>query len=195
MNRRSLRHITRQRLGKNDISGVSAELRAMDDRPAAIVAATLVEDALEDYILKYRMAKLTKAEYEYLFQGNGPLTRFADKIRIAHTVKLIYRSSARQIQIIKDVRNVFAHARIPVYFDTPEIIDYVNRITEVERHRDQVIQEIWKGSNHPLHQIASSVRLHDPRSRYLGSCLYFSYMLWDIPPPDPDDWDEEEDDT
>ena len=90
------------------------------------------------------------------------------------------------------VRNVFAHARFHVDFKTPEIVDYTMKITVIENHLNPDFDAIHKGSTHPLHQIANSVRLHDPRLRYVGSCLYFAFALWELP-TDPDDWDEDED--
>lgn len=192
MKRRSLRHLTKQRVQKRDLQRIATELRSMQDRPAAIVAATLVEDALEDTILS-RMRKLTNAEYGDLFLVDGPLATFSSKIRIASALKLVDKSWTRQIHAIREIRNVFAHARFGVDFATPEIMEHIKHITVIEEHRDSIIAEIWKGTVYPLHQIATSVRLHDPRARYLGSCQYLSFSLWDFR-PDPDDWWDEDDD-
>lgn len=165
----------------------------MEDRPSAIVASTLVEDSIQDLVLT-GMKKLSGPEYGYLFLGNGPLTTFAAKIRIANALKLLSTDWAKQIELIKDIRNVFAHARFNVDFETPEILEHTKKITVIEQHRDPDFEFIFRKSNHPIHQIASSVRLHEPRSRFIGSCLYFASYIWDIP-PNTDDWieDDEED--
>ena len=191
MKRRSLRDIARQRAEKKDLRTLAAELQNMEDRPAAIVAATLVEDAVQDRILG-RMKKLSKSEYGRLFLPDAPLGTFSAKIRVANALKVLYTDWARQIDVIRDIRNVFAHARSHIDFKTPEIVDNTMRITVIEDHRNPDFEFIYKGSTHPLHQIANSVRLLDPRSRYIGSCLYLALALWDLP-ADPDDWDEGED--
>lgn len=191
MARRSLRRLSRQRIDKEDLQRVADEVRSMNDRPAAMVAATLVEDALEDAILS-RMRKLTKAEYRDLFFVDSPLATFSSKIRVASALKVVYRSWARQIVLVKEIRNVFAHARTHIDFATPEIMEHTKHITVIDEHLEYDISKILGTDKNPLNQIAYSTRLHDPRSRYLGSCLYLSYAVWHIR-PDPDDLEEDED--
>jgi hypothetical protein len=190
MNQRSLHHVVNQRVPKDDLPKLLAELRNMHDRAAAIVAATFVEDALEDTLLS-RMARLSKAEHDRLFRGDAPLSTFAAKIRVCRAFKLLSKTWADEITAIKDIRNAFAHARISINFSTPEITARIKRIRAIESFIDPVYAELGL----PFYDLFKKIPLGEPRARFLHSCLFFWFMLSHFPPdPDFDLGDDDDDD-
>lgn len=97
------------------------QLETLDDRAAAILAAIQVEAALESVLLK-KMIPLPVNEIDEIFVGeSGPLSTFSAKIRLAYAFGVIGTETRRDLNLLRTIRNAFAHARTPVSFDTPEI--------------------------------------------------------------------------
>lgn len=102
------------------INTALAELVKQPDRGAAIIAAAMIEEILETVILN-RLRPLSGTKYKRLFSGTAPLSTFAAKIDIAFAIGLINDLGYTQLNLIKDVRNRFAHEIAPLDFDHPEI--------------------------------------------------------------------------
>jgi hypothetical protein len=94
---------------------------APGDRGAALVAGTFAEDALAG-IIRARLVPLSNEKLEELFGFDGTLRSFADKIRVAYAFGFIDSEIRNDLDRIREVRNVFAHARTDVSFSTPEIV-------------------------------------------------------------------------
>jgi hypothetical protein len=90
-----------------------------NDRGAAILAATNTENALR-YALTRRTAS-TAAEHDGLFGLSGPMGTFDLKIRMGRALKIFGQETKTNLDIIRTIRNVFAHAGLPIRFQTREI--------------------------------------------------------------------------
>lgn len=189
MKQRSLRQFFNQRASEQDMVEIATDLQAMQDRPAAIVAGALVEDALQ-YTIEANIAKLSRKEHDALFLGFGPLATFSAKIRIARAFKLLDKEQTADLTAIRDIRNVFAHARITIKFDTPEIADQIDGIKILGRLGSPEVTAIAPG----LGRLASELRLSTARERFLASAVMSAYMLWWVPANDLQS-DLEADDT
>ena len=95
---------------------ISAE---QNHRGAAILLAANAEICLR-YAIKRHLATTDDAE-QILFQSGGPLRSFEAKIRVGYTMGLYGEQTKRNLDCIKAVRNAFAHAVIPINFDTAEV--------------------------------------------------------------------------
>ena len=92
------------------------------DRVAALVGATIVEQGLEDVIVrKFHPAKpLSEEEYNGLFNDpNGPLATFSARIRIGCALGLYGRNTRDDLDHLRLIRNAFAHTMRSIRFDTP----------------------------------------------------------------------------
>lgn len=96
-------------------SGVGAG-RHRTDRGAAILMAANLEYHLQIAIER----KLSENERDILFDDD---TTFAKKIQMGRNLGLFGPQTNQSLTIIRKIRNVFAHARVPVSFATPEIND------------------------------------------------------------------------
>ncbi|NNF95917.1 MAG: hypothetical protein HKM94_03195 [Halobacteria archaeon] len=156
---------------------IAADLRTMQDRPAAIVAAALVEDALEDALMT-NMAKLSRKERDALFLGHGPLATFSAKISIARAFKLLGKEEAAEIDVIRTIRNVFAHARIAIDFNTPEVAAQIEGINVIKR-LSSPFYEVLAPS---FFSFMTKLRLKTPRDVFLASASLYAFNLWWLPP-------------
>ena len=68
-----------------------------------------------------RTIQLSDDEHDGLFAGNGPLATLSAKARVAYALGAFDRETRHDIDAIREIRNAFAHARMSLSFDTPEI--------------------------------------------------------------------------
>src|ERR1700747_724469 len=103
-----------------DIDEINRQIDSEEnDRGAAILAGTLVENALA-YVISRREPSFTK-RHKKLFQHNGIFSTFDARIILAEAMNIFGAVTNHNLDLIKHVRNVFAHASVPVKFSTPEI--------------------------------------------------------------------------
>ncbi|SDN84685.1 hypothetical protein [Ensifer sp. YR511] len=87
------------------------ELQRMNERghsTTALVAASALENFLEKAI-KARMPHLNNELAGKLFDGYGPFATFSAKIDTAYAMAIIDRSVFKDIHVVREIRNVFAH--------------------------------------------------------------------------------------
>jgi hypothetical protein len=99
-----------------------AELTGTSDRAAAIVGASLIEVQLEQLLIR-SMVKGTEAKP--LFEGFGPLSSFSAKIRIAECFGLLPPDICADADLIRKIRNEFAHTHKPTSFEAQKVMDWV----------------------------------------------------------------------
>jgi DNA-binding MltR family transcriptional regulator len=78
------------------------------DRAAVIVTAAIFDDSLSNLLRQYLVPNPSSTDD--LFDGvNAPLATFSAKISMAHRLGLISSAFARNLVLIKRIRNEFAH--------------------------------------------------------------------------------------
>lgn len=105
-----------------DSMSLFAKLQSADDYSATIISASLLETSLETLLLTH-FIPMGKEHQDDIFSdgGNGPLSSFSAKIRICYAMGLISSTTRSQIEIVKNIRNHFAHHKNIVSFDFPEV--------------------------------------------------------------------------
>jgi hypothetical protein len=101
------------------------ETSRYDARAVAIVGTAILEDALELAIAS-KFVPLQKDERQYLFGftadgAEGPIASLATKIRIGHALDIFGNTTKADLIVIQRIRNAFAHAVVPIDFETEEI--------------------------------------------------------------------------
>lgn len=71
--------------------------------------------------LRKKMIGLNAGEIDRLFNFEGPCGSFSNRIKIAQALGIIDRPTRRKLDLIREIRNVAAHAHPDVTFATPEI--------------------------------------------------------------------------
>ncbi|GEM_PF-6792277 len=106
-------------LTKKDISNIEAEVYSGTDRASAVVLGSFVERSLADLLA----AKMNHSHIGKIFDFSGPLGTFSAKIDLAYAFNFIGPKSYHDLDLIRLLRNAFAHTRRAVSFQTPEVID------------------------------------------------------------------------
>jgi hypothetical protein len=89
------------------------------DRGAIILAATSIEDSLEDKILT-KLPGIAEDEdtRKRMFGQDGQLATFSKKIEMAYAMGIIDSDYRKKIDLIREIRNACAHSRKPLSFKT-----------------------------------------------------------------------------
>jgi hypothetical protein len=92
------------------------------DRAAVLVCVSLLEQALEDAIWTHAVDHARDERNRFFTEGQGVATSLADKIFLAYVLGVIGPKIRADLSRIRQVRNVFAHARRHIDFGNDEIV-------------------------------------------------------------------------
>jgi len=119
----SLTDLTKdEHLPEAEFAVLEAEIAKGSDRSAAILLGVYAQDALNG-MMRSSIPRLDKRTLSDLFGQNGPFYSFYSTILMAHAMELIDDGTKKQLTIIRQVRNAFAHALRPISFRTPEVAE------------------------------------------------------------------------
>jgi hypothetical protein len=104
----------------SDAEGLKKEVLHTSDRTAAIVLASWVERELEQWII-IALPRHDKKTVENLQGRDGALNSFYSKIHLGYALALYDETTRANLDIIRRVRNAFAHTPQPIDFETDEI--------------------------------------------------------------------------
>lgn len=137
-----------------------------------LVLAGKIEDNLEKLLLvagREIPNKLAKR----IFTGMGPLSSFAGKIEVAYLFELIDEAALKDLIIVKDVRNAFAHTTQYVYFSQEAVAAKCRNLSN------------WIGDPQDAFY-TRGLELFDEISNTIDK-LIFSKALQEAPPPVADE--------
>jgi len=134
-----LRWLTRDPPGFDALYEAHNEIHLGSDRAAAILVAAALEPYLETLILVHMPNRDVDIA---LTENGGPLATFSNKIYLAYAMGLIDEITRTDLNIIRNIRNVFAHAMGHVSFANPEIQQECNKLKT-----DAVYKKPYLGSD------------------------------------------------
>lgn len=103
----------------NYFSEFLAEFQKESDRGAALVGAALLDARLERILRSHFVAG--KSANDLLDGGNAPLASFSSRIKCCHALGLITDHEKQDTDIIRSIRNVFAHQEHGLTFESTKI--------------------------------------------------------------------------
>lgn len=109
-------------LEKDRATVVAETLMQESDRGCAIFSAAILEGDLEALLRAFcRKDDLSiKKVVDPLFRTYAPFATFSAKIEVAFALRLITRNLKRKLDVVRRLRNDFAHEPGPLTFETPE---------------------------------------------------------------------------
>lgn len=132
---RSLRHLSTKQLAQDDYKGLIEEIQHTSDRTAAIVLASWVERTLEQFVLA-ALPRNDERTGKKLLERDGPLGSFYAKIHLGFALGLYEEATRDNLDIVRAVRNAFAHSAVQITFETPQAAAEVDKLqlrTDIER--------------------------------------------------------------
>jgi DNA-binding MltR family transcriptional regulator len=122
-----------------DFQGLFDELGQEKDRGAALLAAALLDNNLaaliEAFLIDDVGAKRgAQSEVEkLLYEPNAPLASLSSRTRAAYCLGLISEEAFRDVELMRDIRNRFAHRLHGLSFETAAIKAMCERLSYVQR--------------------------------------------------------------
>ena len=105
-------------------------LAAESDRGLVLAGAAFIDNSLEKLLRSYLVPS---PEIDKLFSSNGSLATFSNRITMAYSLGLIDSAVKRDIDLIRKIRNDFAHTEQPVALTDSAVS---NRVGELVCLRD-----------------------------------------------------------
>jgi hypothetical protein len=151
-----------------DLSAISATFDAAVSeapRSTAILIAALLDDELTRYL--ERQLHLSSALRERLFSGHGAFSILSSKIDICHALGWIADDHAKNLHLIRKIRNEFAHNPKIHSFDQEPIAPLVRSMVFNESLLERMGMENLKAA------------VSDVKVRYLVACIFMLHtFLW-----------------
>jgi hypothetical protein len=133
-------------------------LRA-EDYKADMLSANLLEYMLKKAIIT-KFIPLGNDPLESIFSdgGNGPLSTFSAKIKLAYALGIVSAETRLQIERVKEIRNHFAHHKDKVSFKDPSVISVCGFFKQ------------RKGL--PLKESILTMKMPTPKVMYVQTCFF-----------------------
>ena len=74
------------------------------------------------------MRGLSNTDFKTIFDSDDMLGTFGAKIKMGHALQLYGDITRADLNCVKDIRNVFAHAKMKLDFSNSEVIDACNQL-------------------------------------------------------------------
>ena len=150
----------------SDVEELEQEFYADSDRAVGILQASAVEVQLEAALKGEMKATISKDVLSDIFAFNGPLGTFSSKILIGHGLGLFGKKTFHDLELIRELRNAFAHCGKPMKFATPVIANMCKHllipdIANVASIPQPIMPEHWPDVEEDLSK---------PKTRYLSAC-------------------------
>jgi hypothetical protein len=140
-----------------------SRLAAQSARSTAIAGAAYLEHGLRAAIIRYLRNTLSDAEQERLFVGDSAtLATFADRINIAFALGILGEDIRSDFNVIRQIRNVFAHSVLDVEFDLPTVSAAIGTL------------RVFKRPDFPQIMKVSG----PPKTLFLFTISYYYIRLW-----------------
>jgi hypothetical protein len=142
-----VRALSRTEPAKEDIEQYMMQTHAeKNDRGAAILMATNLENALQ-FAISNKLQANEDRRKELFEHDSSPIGTFSKKIIIGHTIQLFRDETRNNLEIIRAIRNAFAHAKIPIAFDTKVIMNAcaflkLPRLLLMDRYQPKISQDV-----------------------------------------------------
>jgi hypothetical protein len=145
------------------------------DRAIGIVVGSIIEmrvtALLKDNMIKEQDSAKLKGEtiHSKMFHSSAPLGSFSAKIRLAYLLKLVNEHALRDLENLKDIRNLFAHDLSIGSFDIQVVIDKCKNFTLCDRYvRDSEGGAHGDGSAQFIYEVKNAAeRLKTAKDRYV----------------------------
>ena len=132
----------------------------LHDRIAAIVGPTYVEHALKQAIAHHLKPDTEDPKHNYLFESDdAPYREFASRIRLARALGVITNEEFRQLEIIRLIRNAFAHAPSNISLETEEIAVYCDDLRSIYERPPSIVVDVFGKKDSLLNIFGGNRRL------------------------------------
>jgi len=129
MARGRFRDLSRLQLASDDLIALTDALGGREHPIAtAILGAVIVEHDLEQ-LLRARLKRKDHQTWARLTDERGPLNSFSSMIAMGYALGIYDQGMRSDLDIVRHIRNAFAHSRKPIHFDHPAVVAELKKAT------------------------------------------------------------------
>ena len=122
-----LSHLSRAAPTSEDKDKWRDGFSALHPIATAVWGAAMVEHELDD-LIRNRMKIRDESTWSELVESGGPLSSFSSKILIGYSLGIYGADIRHNLDIIRNIRNIFAHAKQSVSFDHNLVVKELKNI-------------------------------------------------------------------
>lgn len=153
------------------------EIREASPRAFAILAVTYVESVLRVTIAS-RFVLLAEDELKRLYNFGSPLNSFSQAIELGFALGLYHQTIHRDLTIVRVIRNVFAHTRKPLSFDTPDIANEIANLQYLKTVKGKPSAPVGGITSDTLGPyIERGLIFPTNREKYIETCMFIASAL------------------
>jgi len=157
------------------LANLEAELYGASDRARAVLLASFVENALERYLKSKLRPTFLSADYRHLFGIEAPLGTFSAKIRVVYAFNWCGPDTRHDLDLIRELRNGFAHSRNSFEFVTPEVAAMCRELRAPDAPGSFIPHSYLATVDHE--KLGEASDKSHPRTRFLSACHTISERL------------------
>jgi hypothetical protein len=141
-------------------------VRKDGSRGSVVLAGTLVEDSLRALLISRMALGVGKDGPKDLFGSMKPLSSFSAKIRMGFALKLYGERAFHDLELLRKLRNLFAHGRLAIDFNTPEVKRAINQFHCHKRNETDPTKQFYSVTTLLLSHLI--LRHKDPKQGVSG---------------------------
>ena len=119
---KTLKELQKELPSLDDIQRIYAEVQLADDYAAAMISSSLMDTMLRYLIAAHLIPMGSDREEKIFGDPFGVLNSFSAKIEMSYAMGLIGPATRGALEIVRKIRNFFAHYASQVKFDSPEVL-------------------------------------------------------------------------
>ena len=117
-----------------DLLDLQKELEGASDRAFVILWAARLDEQLRLTLPHKMRSPISKGATDKIFADGGPLYTFSAKILMGYAIELYGLKTLHDLEIIRQLRNEFAHSTKSLTFSTKEVIAVCNTLFFPDLH-------------------------------------------------------------
>lgn len=156
----ALQNLFRARHAADDIPQIVTEIEGTSDRAACLILCSIVERELENLLIKkiWKDTPISEPRMKKIFDRDGALSTFSGNINFAFALHLFASHTKNDLDVIRRIRNLFAHSALPITFQHSKIAKEATKLRPVDYYN--ILGNLIEFSN-----------LNEQRARFILSCL------------------------
>jgi hypothetical protein len=157
------------------LEAIERELYGASDRAAAVMLGSMVETSLRRLLTTLFRNDLNSIDQKRIFEFEGALGSFASKIVLAYALKLIGPISRADLDLIRFLRNEFAHSRMSYKFTTPEVKAVCDHLQMPDLSGSYVPNGYIRRI--PQEEQKAALDSSHPKTRFVSACHNLAYRM------------------
>ena len=115
---KAFKELLKQHPQTEDLPAMEQEFYGESTRAVILLSSSAVDIALQEAIARLMRSH---TDVKALFDFDRPLGSFSAKIRVSFGLRIYDQITYRDLEIVRELRNGFAHSRLALDFNTKEV--------------------------------------------------------------------------